>query len=173
MAKAGEKLPQFSKGDWIVHLHHGVGQVRGVVRRRIGGEKTPYYRVRTRDSVLFVPVNEIDGERLRPLASQREFKRAQKILKQPAEEMSDDHTERKRLIREVKADGSLESIARLVRNLTARRIAKKLNNTEERALRQLKRRLVREWSVCRELSVEEARGELNMLLHDTTPDEDE
>jgi len=161
----------FTKGDWIVHLYHGVGQVNGVVLRQVDGEKLKFYRVTTDNSTLFIPVQEFDEDRLRPAADEKALKRAMKVLKDPPEEMAEDHNDRRRRIRQVKGEGSLKEILRLVRDLSWRRYDKKLNNTEERALRRFKDRLLREMAVAMDTTTEEARRELNGILRRNRPEQ--
>lgn len=174
MAQATEEKITYKKGDWIVHLYHGVGQVKGVVTKTVAGEESKYYRVKTDNSTLFIPVKEFDDDRLRPAATRKELQRAMKVLNETPEEMAPDHTDRRRRIREVKNQGSLEEILKMVRDLSWRRYDKKLNNTEERALRRFKDRLLREWAVAMDTTPEEARRELNKILRRNRPkDEDD
>lgn len=164
----------YSTGDWIVHLYHGVGQVKGVVKREVEGETLRYYRVETENSTLFIPVEELDDERMRPAAGKKELQDAMEVLERLPKEMAPDHNERRRRIRDVKSDGSLAEMMRLVRDLSWRRYDKKLNNTEERALRRFKDRLLNEWAVAMNVSKEEARRELNKILRSNRPEpEDE
>ncbi|MFP3853047.1 MAG: CarD family transcriptional regulator [Anaerolineales bacterium] len=174
MAQATKDKTTYAKGDWIVHLYHGVGQVKGIVSREVAGETSKYYRVKTDNSTLFIPVKELDEERMRPAATKKELNKALKVLKATPKEMAPDHNDRRRRIREVKNEGSLEDILELVRDLSWRRYDKKLNNTEERALRRFKDRLLREWSVAMDTTPEEARRELNKILRRNRPkDEDD
>lgn len=173
MTQMTEQKTAYTKGDWIVHLYHGVGQVKGIVSKKVAGEKSKYYRVKTDNSTLFIPVQEFDDERLRPAATRKELEKAMKVLRETPEEMAPDHTDRRRRIREVKNQGSLEEILKLVRDLSWRRYHKKLNNTEERALRRFKDRLLREWSVAMETTPEEARRDLNKILRRNRPKEEE
>ncbi len=111
---------------------------------------------------------------MRPAATKKELKKALKVLKETPEEMASDHNDRRRRIREVKNEGTLKDILELVRDLSWRRYDKKLNNTEERALRRFKDRLLREWSVAMDTTPEEARRELNKILRRNRPkDEDD
>ncbi|HEX9797575.1 MAG TPA: CarD family transcriptional regulator [Anaerolineales bacterium] len=171
MTQRTDEKQDFTKGDWIVHLYHGVGQVKGVVSRQVDGEKHRFYRVTTDNSTLFIPVREFDEERLRPAADEKSLKQALKVLKDPPEEMADDHNDRRRRIREVKSEGSLKEVLRLVRDLSWRRYDKKLNNTEERALRRFKDRLLREMAVAMDTTTEDARRELNRILRHNRPEE--
>ena len=173
MTQMTEEKIAFKKGDWIVHLYHGVGQVKGVVSREVAGEKAKYYRVKTDNSTLFIPVKDVDDERLRPAATKRQLRKALKLLEETPEEMASDHNDRRRRIREVKNEGSLNEVIRLVRDLSWRRYDKKLNNTEERALRRFKDRLLREWSVAMDTDAEEARRELNGILRKNRPEIEE
>ncbi len=72
--------------------------------------------------------------------------------------------QRKRLIKEVLGEGSLNDMARIIRDLSARQIDKKLNPTEEDALKRFKERLVREWAVCMETDIEQAAIEFQDSL---------
>lgn len=148
----------FSKGEWIVHHYYGVGQVRGVETKELDGEKSKYYRVKTRNSMFWVPVDSEENDRLRPLSSPTEIKQVIRVLKREPKEMDSDHMARKKLIREVLGDGSLEDIARLIRDLSARQFLSKLNPTEEDALKRFKERLLREWAVCMEADVEDIKS---------------
>lgn len=163
----------YDKGDWIVHLYHGVGQVKGIVSREVAGETTKYYRVKTDNSTLFIPVGDFDDDRLRPAATRKELESAIKVLTKPPEEMANDHNDRRRRIREVKNNGSLRDVLGLVRDLSWRRYDKKLNNTEERALRRFKDRLLREWAVVMDTTPEDARRELNKILRRNRPEEED
>ena len=42
----------YENGDWIVHLHHGVGQVKGIESKLIGGNKNKYVKVDTSSSTM-------------------------------------------------------------------------------------------------------------------------
>lgn len=155
----------YSKGDWIVHIHYGVGQVKGIEKKALNGDRVSYYKVLTKNSTFWIPVDQIDCDRLRPIATTRELNEALKILKKPPQEMDSDHNKRKRLIKKIKYDGSLIAMARLVRDLWARRrIKKKLNATEERALDRFQDRLITEWSVCKNIEIEEAQKKLHTML---------
>lgn len=159
-----EQSPTFSKGEWIVHHYYGVGQVRGLETKTLDGEQVKYYKVKTRNSLFWVPVAGDDSSRLRPLSSPKEIKRVIRLLKRVPKEMHSDHIQRKKLIREVNSEGSLADIARLIRDLSARQKLKRLNPTEEDALKRFRDRLLREWAVCMELEPEEAKSEFQDCL---------
>lgn len=158
------KTPTYSKGAWIVHHYYGVGQVKGIEKKVLDGNESSYYKVKTRNSQFWVPVDGADSSRLRPLSSHEDIKKIARILRRKPDLMDPDHMQRKRVIREVLAEGSLLEMARLIRDLSARQTEKKLNPTEEDALKRFRDRLVREWSVCLKMEIDEANHEFQLCL---------
>ncbi|MEJ2301913.1 MAG: CarD family transcriptional regulator [Anaerolineales bacterium] len=156
----------YAKGDWVVHLYHGVGQIIGLEKKCLEGKTVAYYKVKTKDSTYWVPVDHVDNIRVRPLATKKEIQEAIHILEREPHQMSDDHTERKSVINEVKEDGSFLSLARIVRDLAARQAQTRLNDSEERAFHQFTDRLLAEWSACFGIKYEEARLRLFKILQE-------
>jgi RNA polymerase-interacting CarD/CdnL/TRCF family regulator len=156
--------PNFSEGNWVVHTFYGLGQIKGQETKIINGKESTYFRVKTKDITYWVPLDQTESSRFRPLSSQREFQKAIKVLKKPAREMDSDHQARKDLIKQVRSDPSPVGIARLVRDLKARTREKSLNATEEEALNHFTERLVSEWSVCMQISPREAQQDLDRCL---------
>lgn len=158
------KAGKFSKGDWIVHLHYGVGQITGIEKKQIGDERTSYYRAQTANSTFWVPVAEPDDTRVRQIASKYKMRKALKILKDHPLPLSDDHNERKRQINEAMAEIDIESGAQLLRDLSARQASNKLNPSEEKALDQFSQNFILEWSVSMESDIEKTREKFQDLI---------
>lgn len=156
----------FSEGDWVFHLYHGVGKVEGIEEKVLDGESQVYYKVKARNGVFWVPTSEAESERIRRVASEEELSSALEILQSPPEEMASKHTTRKSRITQVTKDGDLEGFCALLRDLQAKRTADKLNTTEQRAHRKLKKKIASEWSATREISLQEATKKLNKILRD-------
>ena len=91
----GDLNQVLSDGKWVVHNSYGVGQIRGYETKMINGKEVAYYRVETENSTFWVPLDQLDSDRLRPLSTKGEFKQAIKILELPPREMDPDHTHRK------------------------------------------------------------------------------
>lgn len=160
------KAPEFSKGDWIVHLHYGVGQIKKIEKKRLGDKKASYYMAKTANSTFWVPVENPDAERVRPIASKYKMRLAIKTLKEPPIPLSDDHNERKRHINEVRLEISLISVAKLVRDLLARQAATRLNPSEEKALDHFSDNLLLEWSVSMGLDMEKVHTKYQEVLQE-------
>lgn len=155
---------EYARGDWIVHLYHGVGQIVGVEKKYLEGETVSYFKVKTKDCTFWVPVRQVDNVRIRRIASRQEIQEVLNILKRKPRQMSDDHTERKSRINRVREDGTLAAMARIVRDLTARQQQTRLNDSEERALNLFTDRLLTEWAACFGIKLEEARKRLFRIL---------
>ena len=140
----------FKKGDYLVHANYGVGKISKVETKSIGDEKKKYFTVAGEGSTFFVPTENINPERIRPIASDYLLKKVTKILKDEAEVMSDDHNMRKKYINEIISTPSLENAVALYRDLKMRKILLKLNDFEETILNKVKNNLVKEWSIVKD-----------------------
>lgn len=161
----------YKKGDWVSHLQHGVGQVEGKEKKSLDGESQEYYKVQTRNGTYWIPTDNPDPERIRPVVSERKLQKAISILESPAEAMDSKHTARKKRIDEVTAVGDLEGFCKLLRDLHGKRAGGKLNTTEQRAHASIKKKIAAEWSATREITVKEANQEMNKLLRKIKPPE--
>ena len=159
-----EETVKFAKRDWIVHLYHGVGQVISIESKQLDGNKVKYYKVQTKDSLYWVPVGKVDEDRIRPLSTPEEIDKALRIISRRPREMSDDHMQRKNQINDVRAIGALDEVTKIIRDLNARQVAEKLNDSEERALNHFTDRLISEWTVSKDISTDEARQILTEIL---------
>jgi RNA polymerase-interacting CarD/CdnL/TRCF family regulator len=159
-----EELKSIKKGDWLAHLHHGVGQVEGKEKKSLGGESREYYKVVTRNGTYWIPTDNLDTERIRRVVSEKDLQKALDILESPAQEMDSKHTVRKSRINKVTTEGDLVGFCTLLRDLQGKRAADKLNTTEQRAHTNIKKKIAAEWSATREIPLTEAKKELNKVL---------
>ena len=141
----------YSKGDWIVHAHYGVGQVRGIEKKELDGEKKVFFRVKTFDSVYWLSVVRTDVEYIRPITSEHQIKRALTMIRKPPEKLPENHTQRNKLVTEAVKDPSIYSKARMIRDLNGKLRESKLNFTEEDAILKMKKQLLNEWSVVEDM----------------------
>ena len=130
-----EKEKLFSEEDWVFHLFHGVGQVKGIEEKTLGGETKKYYKVEADKGTYWIAVNKMESER-------------------------------KARITQVTKDGDLISFCLLLRDLQARRVADKLNTTEQRAHRRLKKRITSEWAASSGKPLNIITKDLNKIIRD-------
>lgn len=154
-------------GDWLVHQHYGVGQLKGKETKNIGGVEGTYYRLEMDRSTIYVPEDKLNGDWFRPVSSQKKLDEVTEILSRPAKKMDGRFTSRQSMIRKVMSENSIVNMARVIRDLSGRRRRRKtLSKTEDSALRELTDRLLSEWSVALGLEESEAREKLKTLLEE-------
>lgn len=111
----------YNLGDWIVHRNYGIGQIKGIETQSIGEQKTTYYKIEAHnDSTIWVPVAS-EEELLRPVASKDEFAEVVQVMKRPSRRMNAHFPARIASIRQVSREGNPVMLARMVRDLWARR----------------------------------------------------
>jgi RNA polymerase-interacting CarD/CdnL/TRCF family regulator len=160
-----EQLHDYSQGDWIVHSYYGIGKIKGIETKSISGEDCRYYKIKATDSTYWLPIDQMDSEKLRPLATSEDIQQAIDVLHKPPKEMSSNQNTRKSRIRRVQLENEPEDVARLVRDLQARRKEKGILNQQERsAFSALKQQLIEEWAIISGLSPEAAASRLDFLL---------
>ena len=145
-----------------MHRHRGVGQIKSTEVKDIGGQENPYYRIQTRDSTFWMPLDK-NTDWLRPLATPAEIEQALEVLSRPPTPMDADPIVRKNRIKKVKLDFSPAVIAEILRDLWAHNKAKKqVAQTDLEALRYFTDFFLTEWSVCMNLEM----GVLKQQIHD-------
>ena len=155
----------YSEEDWLVHSYYGIGQIKGTEVIGLSGEDLNYYRIQAADCTYWVPVDQMNSEKMRPVSSLEEIRLAIAILQRPPKEMSPDHNTRQKRIRRVQLRNLPEDNARLIRDLRARQRDKgKYNLDENSIIRVLKQRLVEEWSIITGKNEEELTSSLDALL---------
>ena len=162
-----DEIYQYELGEWIVHSQYGVGQIEKVEKIPLGGDmqsKEQCFKVQTKDGVFWFPVQQEDNPRIRPITTKEKLLRSLKILQEKPEDTNAHHNIIKGRISKAQTDGSLKTIIKLVRDLTARRANKKHNILEDRALKLHTERLIKEWSLCTGLDETEARVQFNKML---------
>jgi RNA polymerase-interacting CarD/CdnL/TRCF family regulator len=150
----------FHIGDSVMHWTYGLGQITQLEERAVSGKNTLYYAVQIRDMTVWVPADDKVESRLRPPTQGAKFKRLLAILTSPGEPLPIDRQERKLLMLELLKDGRVESICRVIRDLTTFRQAKPLNDNDQAVLKRLQSALLSEWGFA--LSITPAQAEMEM-----------
>ena len=153
MSKKPESL---TKGDWIVHTYYGLGQITKVETKVIGEDKAKYFRVNARNSTFFVPVKNVDPDRIRPLSSDYKFRKAKKILRSDPENLPENHNDRRKYIAEFVTSNEIYVAAELIRDLNFRKQVHGLNDYETKVLDNTEKMFLREWAIIQDISEEEA-----------------
>jgi len=157
----------YEVGDWIVHLTYGVGQVETIEEKPIRGALQECYHVRTNDGVFWLPIENDDNERVRPIAGPKRIQRALAALREAPKKMAANFRVRRKRIKQDSLDGDLNSDMILIRDLNARQFKKGLNNTEQHAFNTIVKRFLQEWSLSKGIEIEEANEMLERYLFES------
>jgi RNA polymerase-interacting CarD/CdnL/TRCF family regulator len=156
----------YHAGDTVMHWMHGLGKIIRREKRDVLGRQALYYAVRIGEMVVWVPVDEQVGKRLRRPTPKVRFKRTVALLSKPGEALPSDRHERKLLLAEYLKDGRLESLVRVIRGLLAYRHVRALNDNDQAVMRRVQSALVAEWGHVLSLTPAEAEMQLQRILQD-------
>lgn len=159
-----ETISPYSIGDWVVHHSYGIGQIKKIEKKLIGGNLVACFRVNIKNGNYWFPSNITDNPRIRPVASLNILHHAQKELQKTSRDLDLDKDLLKLRIDEVRASDDLIATSQIVRDLTNIKTQRKLNQTERNALSHFTERLLREWSATMNTDVEIVRPELKRYL---------
>jgi len=132
--------------------------------RTLSGQNTLYYAVQIGDLTVWVPADGKLGSRLRPPTPQAGFKKLLAILSSPGEPLPDDRQDRKTRLLELLKDGRAESLCRVIRDLSAYRQVRPLNENDQALMRRAQNALLGEWGFALSITPAQAELELNRLL---------
>ncbi|MGD8585420.1 MAG: CarD family transcriptional regulator [Chloroflexota bacterium] len=159
-------METYAPGDWVVHRRHGAGQIESCEEIVVEDTKSSYCKIRTHSVTVWLPVEKMNDDWLRPIASAADFRRALKVLRSPPQPMADNLVSRKSRIRNLDTSDSPVEIAKLLRDLWALKKEKKtLSQVEEAALRRFTSCFQAEWAVSLDTPIEEAKEAFVAMLY--------
>jgi RNA polymerase-interacting CarD/CdnL/TRCF family regulator len=154
----------YEQGDWVVHSVYGIGQITAIETKDISGEPTRYYRVKTDQSILWIPMDAVEGPKVRPPANEERLLEALTCFEEPAEPLPTRYDQRRQQLRKMRAKSGVSNLVRLLRDLYAHKQEHSLRLSERRFLEQLQARLILEWTLAGDLSALEAEQRLQQRL---------
>ena len=154
----------FREGDPVMHWTYGFGKVIRLEERALSGQNALYYAVQIGDLTIWVPADGKLGSRLRPPTPQAGFKKLLAILSGPGEQLPDDRQDRKTQLLELLKDGRAESLCRVIRDLSAYRQVRPLNENDQALMRRARNALLGEWGFALSVTPAQAELELHRLL---------
>lgn len=150
---------RYKIGDWIVHVEYGLGQIVREDQKILAGEKRKFLRVKTSDSLYWIPITNIDNDRTRPIASKNQFKYALFLIQKTPKKLAKSYLARRREITQALRDVSLYSKVKLIRDLNGRS-STIINSFDNNVLINIKEQFLNEWS----LVMQEDQKKLGLLL---------
>jgi RNA polymerase-interacting CarD/CdnL/TRCF family regulator len=163
-----EALMDFRVGDPVVHWSHGIGEIIGLEERTMAGKNTLYYVVKIQEITIWVPADDKVLSRLRVPTSEHKFMKLFAILSGPGASLSDNRLERKTQLHKGLADGKVETLCHVIRDLTTYALQKPLNENDKDVLERAQNLLVGEWKFSLSIPRADAEIELGRLLGQPT-----
>lgn len=159
----------YQVGDKVVHGTYGLGEIVQLDEKMISGQTAAYYVVQVGELTIWVPQKIAGQSSLRPPTPAREFKKTVTLLKTPGEPLSADRLARKAMLMELMRDGRLESICKVVRDLSFFGKSNRLNDNDNAILQRARNLLLDEWHVSLSVPVQQAQRDLKQMLEETPP----
>ena len=123
-----EQDAQYSVGEWVVHSHYGVGQIKKTEVMPFHGEQTECFKVKVKDGAFWFPTEADENPRIRPVASEEIITKVAKNLRRKPGNLDKDKTYWGQRIKEVSPQEDLVTISQLIRDLSAQKAQKRLND---------------------------------------------
>lgn len=158
-------LQHYEVGEWIVHANYGVGKITGMENKTLDGKEYDFLIVEALNCKYWLPVNKTDVTHVRPLSSGDSFKSALTLIKKKPDILAKDYKARAKQIAERLSDCSLIEQARLIRDLSGRRLTKKSNVSDDDVFYRIQKRFLDEWVVATTIKRAEAEELLEQALH--------
>jgi RNA polymerase-interacting CarD/CdnL/TRCF family regulator len=159
----------YSVGDWVVHYAYGIGQIEKIEEKPINGKPSPCFQVKAQSGAQWwFQSNNVENPRVRPVASPEVIQCAEKELLEPIQDLELDKHLWKNRIDETIESGDFIAITQILRDLTALKTRRKLNQIESKALNLFEDRLEREWSATTDESLQVIHRKLKRYLQPYT-----
>ena len=155
----------FKIGEKVIHLNHGIGDIVDIEDKMVRDRNVSCYVVRTPSLTVWVPVDNGDRHSLRAPTSKREFENLFSVLRGPIEPLPEDRLERKKQLLELLKSGELNSICRVVRDLSSFGHERTLSEEDKSTLRRAKDSLLAEWVFSLSVPLPQATQKMEELLN--------
>ncbi len=156
----------FQVGEKVVYPNHGVATIENISARAFAGHFERFYLLRlTYNSLtVMVPFSHVDDLRLRRVTRNGEMGRVVSFLSEGPCRRHNDWKDRFRDNTEKMQNGSLLSVAEVMKSLLILQMEKPLSFREKKMLDRAQRMLITEFSTSRGLNETEAADMLDKAL---------
>jgi CarD family transcriptional regulator len=157
----------FKVGDLAVYPAHGVGRIECIESKDIAGKKQDFYimRILENDMKIMIPIQNAEAVGLRQLITHTELPRVYEILQ--TKKISVDGATWNRRYREYMEKiktGSIYELAEVLRDLCVLKEDKDLSFGERKMLDTARNLLIREISIAKGVSEEQAEKDIHLIL---------
>ncbi len=159
----------FRVGEKVVYPNHGVATVENISSRSFAGNRERYYLLKLAENSLtvMVPFSHVEELRLRKVTRNGQLKSVVDFLSRGRCQHHSDWKNRFRENTERMAEGTLMSVAQVLKTLLILQKEKPLSFREKKMLDRARHMLITELSTSRRLSQEKAAEVLDSALTDS------
>jgi RNA polymerase-interacting CarD/CdnL/TRCF family regulator len=156
----------FAVGDKVVHRYHGPGRITRLDHVQAqSGTRECYVVDLGRGLVVWVPIDGMSEQCLRPPLTAPAIAGLADILRSPAQPLKPVSREREQQIKLLMKDGSPNVLCALVRDLTVYVSRKAPNTNDAAALEKVRSILLAEWQIATDTP--DAAAEVDALLRES------
>ena len=155
----------FQVGKKVIHVNHGIGDIIKIEDKMVHDRNVSCYVVRTPALTVWVPIDDGDRHSLRAPTSKREFKKLFSVLRGPVDLLPEDRLERRKKLLELLKSGQLNSICRVVRDLSSFGNDRNLSEEDKLTLHRAKDSLLAEWVYSLSIPLAQANQTMEELLN--------
>ena len=156
----------FQIGDKIVHPMHGAGIVESIVQKKVNGVVREYYvlKLPVRAMVVMVPTEHCEEIGVRPILEPEQAAQVMEALPSIQVEMTQNWSRRYRENMERLKSGNLLEVARVIKGLMQRDVARGLSTGERKMLHSAKQILISEIVMCQGGSYDAVEERINRAM---------
>lgn len=154
----------YNVGQWIVHANYGVGKITGTEKKTLDGMEYKFLIVEALNCKYWLPAHKTNVDHVRPLSSRASFEAALGVIKKKPNQLAKDYKARAKQIAQRLSNCSLMEQARLIRDLSGRRLKKKSNVSDDDVFYRIQKRFIDEWIIATDINRDEAEQLLNEAL---------
>lgn len=156
----------FEIGDKAVYPAHGVGIIKNIEIKAIGGQDKSFYvlQILASGATLMIPTDSIDRAGMRSLVTSKEIKKIHKIIKSEGKIATTTWNRRFREFNDKLRTGKVDDIAEVLRDLNTLQVKKDLSFGEKKMMDKAKSLIVSEISHAMSKDEETVEKELSRML---------
>ena len=164
-AVAPVKEPKYKKGDYVVHIQHGVAHISDIQMKSDFGQEQEYFVLNfpTEEMVISVPTNKTLYT-IRPLINKTEATRVVQKLKEDPQESGANWSRWYKVLQEKMYSGDIFQVAEVVRDLNYSNQTKGISPALKKMLNRARNALITEVRFSLDLDAEAAETKINRAL---------
>ena len=160
-----EQAPKYKKGDYVVHIQHGVAHISDIQTKSDFGETQEYFILNfpTEEMVISVPINKTLYT-IRPLINKTEAARVVQKLKEDPQESGANWSRWYKVLQEKMYSGDIFQVAEVVRDLNYSNQTKGISPALKKMLNRARDALITEVRFSLGLEAKAAEAKINRAL---------